>query len=214
LAPVAPRAGDRRQTHNIETYRQHLAEHGLVLRRPRNQPDERAVLHEPKLTTVSPLRPPPEIRVPNKDDLRCCVLCRWQVRSSPVRKGQQPPWIVADGLWQRIVPLLPKPVVRDPRRPGRSRLDHRKVLCAILFDKYRSAVPARGIKPHIARRGQAHGSGLGVFRWVVERTIAWYQRHETPAHPAGTPRRHPPGVLQPRDLHHHVPTRHPTLLGI
>jgi hypothetical protein len=22
--------------------------------------------------------------------------------------------------------------------------------------------------------GAAHGSGLGLFRWVVERTIAWY----------------------------------------
>jgi hypothetical protein len=100
-------AGDRRQTHNIETYRQHLTEHGLVLRRPRNQPDERGVLHEPESTTLSPLRPPPEIRVPNKDDPKCCVLCRWEVRSSPVRKGQQRPWIVPDGLWQRIVPLLP-----------------------------------------------------------------------------------------------------------
>ncbi|MGW0034408.1 transposase, partial [Streptomyces sp. NPDC003314] len=25
----------------------------------------------------------------------------------------------------------------------------------------------------IARRGAPHGSGLGVYRWVVERTIAW-----------------------------------------
>lgn len=42
------------------------------------------------------------------------------------------------------------------------------------FDVYRRAVRARGIRPRIARRGQPHGSGLGVFRWVVERTIAWY----------------------------------------
>ena len=27
--------------------------------------------------------------------------------------------------------------------------------------------------PVIARRGEAHGSGRGVFRYVVERTIAW-----------------------------------------
>jgi len=25
----------------------------------------------------------------------------------------------------------------------------------------------------IARRGAEHGSGLGVIRWVVERTFAW-----------------------------------------
>jgi transposase len=31
----------------------------------------------------------------------------------------------------------------------------------------------RGIEPHIAQRGTEHGSGLGVHRWVVERTISW-----------------------------------------
>jgi transposase len=31
----------------------------------------------------------------------------------------------------------------------------------------------RGITPHIARRGTEHGSGLGVHRWYVERTIGW-----------------------------------------
>ena len=32
---------------------------------------------------------------------------------------------------------------------------------------------ARGIEPLLARRGEAHGSGLGKTRWVVERTLAW-----------------------------------------
>jgi transposase len=27
-----------------------------------------------------------------------------------------------------------------------------------------------------AKPGSPHGSGLGVFRWVVERTLAWLQR--------------------------------------
>ena len=31
----------------------------------------------------------------------------------------------------------------------------------------------RGIEPHLAARHAQHGSGLGVYRWVVERTIAW-----------------------------------------
>ncbi len=31
----------------------------------------------------------------------------------------------------------------------------------------------RGIKPVIARRQTEHGSGLGCYRWVVERTFAW-----------------------------------------
>ncbi|MGW1786936.1 IS5/IS1182 family transposase, partial [Streptomyces sp. NPDC002143] len=40
-------------------------------------------------------------------------------------------------------------------------------------DKYRRLLCARGIRPVIAERGQAHGSSLGVFRYMVERTIAW-----------------------------------------
>ena len=30
-----------------------------------------------------------------------------------------------------------------------------------------------GIEPNLAKRGTPHGSGLGKFRWVVERTISW-----------------------------------------
>lgn len=30
-----------------------------------------------------------------------------------------------------------------------------------------------GVEPKIARRGEAHGGGLGKVRWVVERTISW-----------------------------------------
>ena len=40
-------------------------------------------------------------------------------------------------------------------------------------DKYRRLVRARSIEPRIARRGVAHGSGLGKHRWVVERSFAW-----------------------------------------
>jgi transposase len=41
------------------------------------------------------------------------------------------------------------------------------------FDKYRRLLRGRGITPRIARRGVAHGSGLGKVRWVVERGFAW-----------------------------------------
>ena len=37
----------------------------------------------------------------------------------------------------------------------------------------------KGITPVIARRGTAHGSGLGTYRWVVEQSIAllhWFRR--------------------------------------
>ncbi len=40
-------------------------------------------------------------------------------------------------------------------------------------DKYRRLLRRRRITPKIARRGDAHGSGLGKQRWVVERTFSW-----------------------------------------
>jgi transposase len=40
-------------------------------------------------------------------------------------------------------------------------------------DVYRRQLRQRGITPRIARRGVAHGSGLGRQRWVVERSFAW-----------------------------------------
>jgi transposase len=40
-------------------------------------------------------------------------------------------------------------------------------------EPHRRKLRERGIKPVIARRRTEHGSGLGKFRWVVERTHAW-----------------------------------------
>ena len=40
--------------------------------------------------------------------------------------------------------------------------------------KHRGELKARGIHPSIAKRGRPHGSGLGIFRWPVERTHAWF----------------------------------------
>ena len=37
----------------------------------------------------------------------------------------------------------------------------------------RKDLRARHIAPALARRGAEHGSGLGVHRWVVERTLSW-----------------------------------------
>ncbi|WTR18096.1 IS5 family transposase [Streptomyces sp. NBC_00138] len=41
------------------------------------------------------------------------------------------------------------------------------------YGKYRRLLRAHGITPKIARKGTAHGSGLGKTRWGVERTFAW-----------------------------------------
>ncbi|MDQ0983109.1 transposase [Streptomyces sp. V2I9] len=74
----------------------------------------------------------------------------------------------------QLLPLLAKiPSVaglvgRPRRRPNVLLADQ-----SYDHDKYRRLVWSQGIKPVIARRGVPHGSGLGVDRWVVERTIAW-----------------------------------------
>jgi transposase len=56
-----------------------------------------------------------------------------------------------------------------PRPPARELFAE----CGYDHDTYRRQPRARGITPRIARRGVAHGSGLGRHRWVVERGFAW-----------------------------------------
>jgi transposase len=65
------------------------------------------------------------------------------------------------------VPAVRGKVGRPRRRPDRLTADR-----GYDHDKYRRQLWARGIKPEIARRQTAHGSGLGRYRWVVERTFA------------------------------------------
>ena len=46
-------------------------------------------------------------------------------------------------------------------------------------DKYRRELRARRIKPEIARRQTEHCSGLGRYRWVVERTLGWLAKRRS-----------------------------------
>jgi IS5 family transposase len=46
---------------------------------------------------------------------------------------------------------------------------------------HRDRLAARGIVAIFGRRRTSHGRGLGVFRWVVERTLAWLHRFRRPA---------------------------------
>jgi transposase len=74
----------------------------------------------------------------------------------------------------QLIPLLDSvPAVRGwvgrPRkRPERVTADR-----GYDHDSHRRQLRQRGIRPEIARRQTAHGSGLGRARWVVERTFAW-----------------------------------------
>ncbi|MCF3181410.1 IS5 family transposase, partial [Streptomyces polychromogenes] len=74
----------------------------------------------------------------------------------------------------QLLPLLDAiPPIRGLR--GRPRCKPRRLYAdrGYDFDKYRRLLWRRGINPVIARRGVAHGSGLGKVRWVVERAFAW-----------------------------------------
>jgi len=67
------------------------------------------------------------------------------------------------GVWKRLHELLlakqkPKVIYADRGYDS---------------EAHRQKLRERGIKPVIARRRTEHGSGLGKFRWVVERTHAW-----------------------------------------
>jgi transposase len=89
-----------------------------------------------------------------------------------MRRGDQPPWIVPDELWQRIEPLLPaKP--RRFRSPGRRRLPDRQVLCGILF------VLHTGIQWEFLPQQLGFGSGMTCWRRLEEWNTAgvWTRLH-------------------------------------
>jgi transposase len=65
------------------------------------------------------------------------------------------------------------PPVRGRRGRPRRRPDKLIADRGYDHDKYRRQLRQRGIKPVIARRQTGHGSGLGRYRWVVERSFAW-----------------------------------------
>ena len=101
-------------------------------------------------------------------------------------------WTVTGGNRHDVTQLLPLVervppvrgnVGRPRRRPERVSADR-----GYDYDKHRRELRRLGITPEIARRNTAHGSGLGRYRWVVERTFAWlhhfkrllvrYDRHQ------------------------------------
>jgi transposase len=59
-------------------------------------------------------------------------------------------------------------VGRPRRQPERISGDR-----AYDYPSRRRELRRRGIRAEIARRNTGHGSGLGRYRWVVERTFAW-----------------------------------------
>jgi transposase len=70
-----------------------------------------------------------------------------------------------------ITPVAGK-VGRPRQRPDRIVADR-----GYDHDGYRRELRRRGVEPVISRRGTEHGSGLGRWRWVVERTFAWLHNY-------------------------------------
>jgi len=74
----------------------------------------------------------------------------------------------------QLIPLIDKvPPVRGKAGRPRRRPDRVAADRAYDYKSRRRDLRQRGIRAEIARRGTDHGSGLGRYRWVVERTFAW-----------------------------------------
>ncbi|QEG33751.1 IS5 family transposase [Bythopirellula goksoeyrii] len=60
-------------------------------------------------------------------------------------------------------------------KPGHPRQRPDQVYADRAYDSqpHRKQLRERGIEPHLAKRNTDHGSGLGIYRWVSERTLSW-----------------------------------------
>src|SRR5262249_4857018 len=66
------------------------------------------------------------------------------------------------------IPDLSGPQEDKPPRPEELYGDR-----AYDSEPHREGLRERGVEPKVPKRGTEHGSGLGIYRWVVERTEAW-----------------------------------------
>jgi transposase len=86
-------------------------------------------------------------------------------------------WTLTGGNRNDITQLIPLVERIPPVRGcvGRPRRRPERVTADRAYDHrpQRRELRKRGITPEIARRKTGHGSGLGRYRWVVERTFAW-----------------------------------------
>lgn len=78
----------------------------------------------------------------------------------------------------QLMPLVEAiPPVKGKRGRPRRRPEAVQGDRAYDSEPHRDRLRARGIAPILAKRGTDHGSGLGAYRWVVERTISWLHQY-------------------------------------
>ena len=65
------------------------------------------------------------------------------------------------------------PAIKGKPGAPRYRFDELYADRAYDSEPHRQALREVGTEPYIAKRNTTHGSGLGVHRWVVERTLSW-----------------------------------------
>ena len=74
----------------------------------------------------------------------------------------------------QLLPLVEAiPPVRGKRGHPRQRPQRIQGDRGYDSESHRDELRSRGMEPVFAKRYTPHGSGLGVYRWVVERTLAW-----------------------------------------
>jgi transposase len=79
---------------------------------------------------------------------------------------------------EQLLPLLDDvPPVRGKRGRPRRRFDVVQTDRGFDSEQNRRGVRTRGGRPLIAKRRTAHGSGLGRYRWVVERAESWLHQN-------------------------------------
>jgi transposase len=66
------------------------------------------------------------------------------------------------------IPAVRGKVGHPRQRPERVQGDR-----AYDSEPHRAWLKTLAIEPLLAKRNTPHGSGLGVYRWVVERTLSW-----------------------------------------
>jgi transposase len=70
------------------------------------------------------------------------------------------------------IPPIAGKVGRPRKRPDKLQGDR-----AYDSQAHRLALRQRGIEPVLAKRRTPHGSGLGEYRWPVERSLSWLHQN-------------------------------------